>query len=297
MSVSHSRFGASAVKSRLTPVVVDRWAGLRVLAAAPSLAEDAPPAVVAADTPGGPLGHRLTGRPGFVEEEAVAELRVVAARVEQGVGPVCLGRLGVGDRRGQPPVVGLAGQPEHPARHRHRHPVRGIGGGQLADEQVHHFAGRFACDRYAAALRRSAASTPPKASNTTTPASSSAPTSPGPTAAGRPTPNTAATKTSATSPPTNTSPTPSTPTASSSLAAPTPPTSTPPTPTPSASSRASSLHNHQPTSHRYEEAPRREAAAKPGDRSTGSSQEPRPQGATRTPGDHATGLSSPQLEQ
>ncbi|MGZ2356693.1 hypothetical protein LRE75_08350 [Streptomyces sp. 372A] len=42
----------------------------------------------------------LTGRPGFVEEEAVAELRVVAVRIEQGVGPVCLclGRLGAGGR-------------------------------------------------------------------------------------------------------------------------------------------------------------------------------------------------------
>ncbi len=54
--------------------------------------------------------------------------------------------------RASPPVVGLAGQPEHPARHRHRHPLRGSGGGQLADERVHHFDGRFACDRYAAAL-------------------------------------------------------------------------------------------------------------------------------------------------
>ncbi len=82
----------------------------------------------------------------------MTELGIVAVRVEQGSCPVCLGQLGVGDRRGQPPVVGLAGQPEHPARHRHRHPVRGSGGGQLADERVHHFAGRFACDRYAAAL-------------------------------------------------------------------------------------------------------------------------------------------------
>jgi hypothetical protein len=38
----------------------------------------------------------------------------------------------------QPPVVGLAGRPEHPARHRHRHPARGIGGGRLADERLHH---------------------------------------------------------------------------------------------------------------------------------------------------------------
>lgn len=63
---------------------------------------------------------------GLVHQEAVAELRVVAVRVEQRVGPVCLGQFGVGDRAGQPPVIGLSGRPQHPARHRHPH--RGAGG-------------------------------------------------------------------------------------------------------------------------------------------------------------------------
>ncbi|MFD6626222.1 hypothetical protein, partial [Streptomyces diastaticus] len=78
---------------------------------------------------------------GLVEEEAVTELGIVTVSGEQSIGTICLGELGVGDRPVQPPVVGLAGQPEHPARHRHRHPVRGIGGGQLADERVHDFGG------------------------------------------------------------------------------------------------------------------------------------------------------------
>lgn len=95
----------------LDPVIVDRRPGLGVLAAAPSPAERTPPAVVPADPPGGPLGHRLTSGTGLVEEEPVAELGIVAVRVEQRVGPVCLGHLGIGDRAGQPPVVGLAGQP------------------------------------------------------------------------------------------------------------------------------------------------------------------------------------------
>ncbi|MFE1239457.1 hypothetical protein [Streptomyces tendae] len=74
----------------------------------------------------------------------MTELGIVAVSVEQGACPVCLGQLGVGDRRGQRRLVGLAGRTEHPARHRHRHPVKGIGGGRLADERVHHFAGRSA---------------------------------------------------------------------------------------------------------------------------------------------------------
>ncbi|MEL5956870.1 hypothetical protein AADR41_19200 [Streptomyces sp. CLV115] len=63
-----------------------------------ALSEGTPPAVVPADPPGGPLGHRLTGGPGLVKKEAVAELGIVAMRVEQGVGPVCLGELRIGDR-------------------------------------------------------------------------------------------------------------------------------------------------------------------------------------------------------
>ncbi|GAA2963953.1 hypothetical protein GCM10010518_58200 [Kitasatospora cinereorecta] len=97
MFVSHNRFGPAAVEVAPDPVVVDRRSGLGVLPAAPALAEGTPPAVVPADPPGGPLSHRLTGGPGLVEKEAVTELGIVAMRVEQGVGPVCLGELGTGE--------------------------------------------------------------------------------------------------------------------------------------------------------------------------------------------------------
>jgi hypothetical protein len=80
---------------------------------------------------------------GLVGEEPVAELGVVAVGVEQHVGQVRGVELGVADRAGEPPVVGLAGELEDPARHRDGDPV----GGKLADERVHHFPGRFACDR------------------------------------------------------------------------------------------------------------------------------------------------------
>lgn len=58
------------------PVIVDRWPGFGVLAAAPGLAEDAPPAVVPADPPGGPLGHRLTVGAGALTQGRVVSLEV-----------------------------------------------------------------------------------------------------------------------------------------------------------------------------------------------------------------------------
>ncbi|MEY9997361.1 hypothetical protein ABIE67_009480 [Streptomyces sp. V4I8] len=74
-------------------IVVDRRPGLGVLAATASLSKRAPPAVVPADPPGGPLGHHLARGAGLVDKEAVAELRVVAVSVEQCIGPVCLARV------------------------------------------------------------------------------------------------------------------------------------------------------------------------------------------------------------
>jgi hypothetical protein len=63
--------------------------------------------------------------------------------VEQGVGPVSLLGLGVGDRTGKPAVIGLAGELEDPTRHRDGDPV----GGELLHERVEPFPGRLACDR------------------------------------------------------------------------------------------------------------------------------------------------------
>ncbi len=134
MSVSHSRLGAAAVKFRQTLSSWTGGPGLGVLTAAGLLAEDAPPAVVAADPPGGSLGHRLTRRAGLVHQETVAELRVAAVRVEQRVGPVCPGQFGVGDWAGQPPA-NRAGRPAPapgtspaPAQGRWGRPARGRAG-------------------------------------------------------------------------------------------------------------------------------------------------------------------------
>ena len=63
-------------------------------------------------------GHRLACLVGLVDQEPVAELRVVAVGVEQGVGAVGLDQVGVGDRAEQPAVVGLACDLQYPTRHR-----------------------------------------------------------------------------------------------------------------------------------------------------------------------------------
>jgi hypothetical protein len=131
-------------------VVVHRRADPATLAAPSAFTERAPPAVTGADPPRGPVGHRLPGRPGLIDQEPVPELRFIAVGVEQRVGAVCLRVLGLGDRSGQPPVVGLTSDLQYPARHHHGHPV----GGQLAHERVEPFPGRFARDRYAVARRR-----------------------------------------------------------------------------------------------------------------------------------------------
>ena len=83
-------------------------------------------------------------------EVPVSELRVITVGIKEGVGPIRLGDIGFGNRCFQPPVVGLAGELQNPARHRNGDSV----GGELSHERVEPFDGRFACDRYAAARRR-----------------------------------------------------------------------------------------------------------------------------------------------
>lgn len=70
--------------------------------------------------------------------------------IDQGVESVGLVPLLIRHGVGQPSVVGLAGDLQYPARHRHRDT---IGGGEIAYERVEPFDGRFACDKYAAARR------------------------------------------------------------------------------------------------------------------------------------------------
>ena len=130
MSVSHSWFGASAVKSRWTR---SSWTGgpgpCRSCRASSCRTRSTSRCPSRSATPSG-SPSTAAGVAGLVGEEPVAELRVVAVGVEQRVGPVGRLELGVGDRAGQPAVVGLAGELEHPARHRDGDPVAGAARGR-----------------------------------------------------------------------------------------------------------------------------------------------------------------------
>ena len=124
------------------PVVVDgRSRLLPVLGSA--FAEGREPGIGRTQPPRGANGHRLAIRLGFVGEVPVPEFGVVAVGIKERIGSIGFGDLGFRDRRGQPPVVGLARELQYPARHCHGDPV----GGELSHERVEPFDGRFACDR------------------------------------------------------------------------------------------------------------------------------------------------------
>lgn len=80
----------------------------------------------------------------LVGQEAVAELGIIAVGVEDRVREEGLVELGRGHGLGQPGVVVLAVELEHPARHRHRHPDPGTCGGELTHERVEPFPGSCA---------------------------------------------------------------------------------------------------------------------------------------------------------
>lgn len=67
----------------------------------------------------------LPGVSGFFVEVAVAELWIIAVSIEQGVSPVGLVQLSVGDRLGEPAVVDLVSDLQHPAREDHRDALDG----------------------------------------------------------------------------------------------------------------------------------------------------------------------------
>src|SRR5699024_9104422 len=78
------------------------------------LADGAGPAADRADSPRGTPAHLLASGLGFIGEVAVAELGVLPVGVEQGVGAVCLGEFGIGDRVLEPSVVGLTSNLKYP---------------------------------------------------------------------------------------------------------------------------------------------------------------------------------------
>src|SRR5690625_68771 len=101
------------------------------------------PLVVAADPPRGASAHRLSGLRSFVCQQPVAESTVVAVGVWQHVGSIRLDDLSLGDLPTPPAVVGLPGELQDPQGH----PDGDTVSGELAQERLEPFPGRFACER------------------------------------------------------------------------------------------------------------------------------------------------------
>ncbi len=92
--------------------------------AAASFAERGPPPVVRTDPPRNPLSHRLTRFAGLLGQKPVSELGVVSMPVEQRIRPIHCGKSASGHGFGQPPVVRLASELQHPGTSPPREPVR-----------------------------------------------------------------------------------------------------------------------------------------------------------------------------
>ena len=123
----------------LDQVVMDRCTGLLPVAS-PLGAKAAPPPIRRTDPPHSAVTAGLAGGAGLIGQQPVAELWVVGVGVEDRVRQVRLVKLAGADRTAKPPLVRLAGEGEDPARHRDGDAVDG----ELTDERVHHFPGRFA---------------------------------------------------------------------------------------------------------------------------------------------------------
>jgi hypothetical protein len=71
----------------------------------------------------------------LIGDEPVAERGIVGVDVVGGVDQVRVVPVTLTDRIGQPLVVGLCGEAQHPAGHRHRDVL----GGEFTDQRVDHF--------------------------------------------------------------------------------------------------------------------------------------------------------------
>src|SRR5690606_31886668 len=106
MSVSQSRFGASARSTRCTWSSNTAWVGLLPLPAPAALRGRENPRL-RAQLPRRPPAHPPPCAACFVSEVAVTERRIVLMRVVEGVDPIRAEHVRVADRVVAPPVVGL----------------------------------------------------------------------------------------------------------------------------------------------------------------------------------------------
>src|SRR5699024_12627710 len=111
------------------------------------LAERTEPLVVVADPPGGPISH---GLPGCLASSARS--RCPNSGSSRRAAKIALARYAAYQLSFwywlvQPAVIRLTSKLQNPARYHHRDPL----GGQLSDERVGPFPGRFDCEQYAGA--------------------------------------------------------------------------------------------------------------------------------------------------
>lgn len=88
----------------------------------------------------------MPGGADFVGEEPVAELRILAVGVQDGVGQVGVAQRAWAHGLVPPAAIGLAGELQDPTRDRHRDRID-LTGGKLAHERVEPFPGSCACDK------------------------------------------------------------------------------------------------------------------------------------------------------
>jgi len=79
--------------------------------------------------------------------EPVAECGVVLVDAQRDIDGMGVVPVPLRDWIFEPLVVPLGREPQHPARHRDRHPDAGVGRGHLTDEREDYFPGRFAWDK------------------------------------------------------------------------------------------------------------------------------------------------------
>ena len=129
------RVGALGGEVPLHQIVVNGGAGLLPAALATRLRRRRPQLLVPTQAPHPALAELVAGGLELVGEEPVAELRIIAVEIDEGVREAGVVEIAVRARVGAPLVERLGREAEHPAGQPHRDPL----GGQVEDQRVAHF--------------------------------------------------------------------------------------------------------------------------------------------------------------
>ena len=123
----------------LHEVVVDGRAGSTLLLTAFAAVGGREQAFLGAQPPHPPLRGGDAVLAELVSDQPIPEAGILLPHVAGGVDQVRVSPVAVAERVGQPLVVRLLAEAQHPARHHDRHPKLGAGRGHLTDEREHYF--------------------------------------------------------------------------------------------------------------------------------------------------------------